>query len=320
MGRRRRAQGRRVDGILLLDKALGLSSNAALQEVKRLYYARKAGHTGSLDPLASGMLPICFGEATKLSGFLLDADKSYLVKAKLGEKSRTGDAEGEIIERKPYDTITRPLLLKAIERFHGEVEQIPPMYSAVKHEGKRLYELAREGVEVERKSRKITIYELNLLNFEGDAVEFEVRCSKGTYVRTLVEDLAEALGTVGHVTSLRRLHVGPFQADGMQPFEHIEALFRKGEEVDMKDRRARLDALLLPVDKALSHWPEVSLDADSAYYLQRGQAVQVPNAPTEGLVRIYDADARFIGVGEVQDDGRIGPKRMMQDSGRPESR
>lgn len=316
MGRRRRAQGRRVDGILLLDKALGLSSNAALQEVKRLFYARKAGHTGSLDPLASGMLPICFGEATKLSGFLLDADKGYQVKAKLGEKSSTGDAEGEIIERKPCDSVTETALLKVIADFHGTVEQVPPMYSAVKHEGKRLYELAREGVEVERKSREIVIHDLQLLAFEGDTLELEVRCSKGTYVRTLIEDIAEALGTVAHVTGLRRLHVGPFQAEGMLGFEQMEALFRKDEDVDMYTRRARIDALLLPVDSALGHWPEVSLDVDSAFYLQRGQAVQVPQAPTSGLVRIYDAEGEFMGVGEVQDDGKIGPKRMMQDTNR----
>ncbi len=313
MGRRRGPDGRKLDGILLLDKALGLSSNAALQDVKRLYRARKAGHTGSLDPLASGMLPICFGEATKLSGFLLDADKTYWVQARLGEKSSTGDAEGEITDRKPFDHLTATKIESAIADFHGEQDQIPPMYSAVKHEGKRLYELAREGIEVERKARKINIFELVMTRFKGDTLEMQLRCSKGTYVRTLVEDIAIALGTEAHVTALRRLHVGPFQTADMTSFVDLEALFKKDPDIDIPARQALIDAKLLPIDSALGHWPEVVLDKDSAYYLQKGQAVQVAKAPTSGLVRIYDDVRAFLGVGEVLDDGRIGPRRMMQE-------
>lgn len=316
MGRRRRAQGRRLDGILLLDKSPGESSNAALQAVKRLYRARKAGHTGSLDPLASGMLPICFGEATKLSGFLLDADKTYWVRARLGELSNTGDAEGEIIERRPYDHVDVARMEAVLADFLGEQEQIPPMYSAVKHQGKRLYELAREGVEVERKPRRIVLHELRLLRLEADEFELELCCSKGTYVRTLVEDIAKAMNTLAFVLDLRRLQVGSFEEAGMVTFAELEDAFWKDAEMDIQQRQALIDTRLLPLDHALSHWPAVSLDADSAYYLQRGQAVQVPQAPTSGFVRIYDARENFLGVGEVQEDGRIGPRRMMQESGR----
>lgn len=312
MGRGRRKQGRRVDGILLLDKALGLSSNAALQEVKRLYRARKAGHTGSLDPQASGMLPICFGEATKLSGFLLDADKSYRVRGKLGEKTSTGDSEGEVVERKAHDHITTALLQSTLKSFLGTQSQIPPMHSAVKHEGKRLYELAREGQVVERKPRTIQLYELRLLNFESDSFELDIRCSKGTYIRTLVEDLAQAMDSVAHVTVLRRTRVGPFEEESMHGFSGLRALFDEGDDVGIQERQDRLDELLLPLDSALGHWPDVRLDKDSAYYLQKGQPVQVPRAPTEGLVRVYGPDDEFIGVGEITEDGRVGPRRMMK--------
>lgn len=312
MGRRRRPQGRRLDGILLLDKAVGQTSNAVLQEVKHLYRARKAGHTGSLDPLASGMLPVCFGEATKISAFLLDADKTYWVRARLGEKSSTGDAEGEIVERRRYDHLSQEQIESALTGFLGEQEQIPPMYSALKHKGKRLYELAREGVEVERKPRRIHVYELNLVRFEGDQLELELRCSKGTYVRTLVEDIAIAADTVAHVVELRRLAVRPFDSEAMETFESLKSLFWEREDLDIESRQALIDEKLLPMDSALQHCPAISLDADSAYYLQRGQAVQVPQAPTRGLVRIYDSEENFLGVGEVLDDGRIGPKRLLQ--------
>lgn len=303
VGRRR---GRPVDGILLLDKPVGLSSNAALQAVKRLYGARKAGHTGSLDPLASGLLPVCFGEATKVSGFLLDADKYYWVRVRLGVKTATGDAEGEEIERREVPRLTEAEVESALKGFLGEREQVPPMYSAVKHRGKRLYELARAGREVERKPRRIRIDEFELEALAGDVVDLRVRCSKGTYVRTLAEDVAERLGTCGHVAALRRLALGPFGAQGMHTMEDLEARAAEG-----RDALDALDALLLPIDRALMERPAVVLDADSAFYLGRGQPVQVPNAPTSGWVRVYDEREVLLGVGEVLDDGRIAPKRLL---------
>lgn len=296
-------RGREVNGILLLDKPVGLSSNAALQAVKRLYGARKAGHTGSLDPLASGLLPVCFGEATKVSGFLLDADKHYWVRVRLGVKTATGDAEGEVVARSDAPLPAKAQVRAVLERFLGEQEQIPPMHSAIKHQGKRLYELARAGREVERKPRRIRIDEFTLEGLEGDVMELRVRCSKGTYVRTLAEDVAERLGTCGHVIALRRLAVGPFGSQGMHTMEELESHAGEGQ--------AALDALLLPIGEALADWPAVTLDADSAFYLGRGQPVQVPRAPTSGWVRVYDRQDRLLGVGEVLDDGRIAPKRLL---------
>ncbi|MGB1580547.1 MAG: tRNA pseudouridine(55) synthase TruB, partial [Nevskiales bacterium] len=228
MGRGRRARGRNISGILLLDKPIGRSSNAALQEVKRLFDARKAGHTGSLDPLATGLLPICFGHATKLSGYLLDADKAYWVKARLGERTDTADAEGEVIERLPVPDLSSRSVLDVLGSFLGEQEQLPPMYSALKHEGKRLYELARAGEEVERKKRRINIYDLQLLSAQADELVMSVRCSKGTYIRTLVEDIAQALGTVGHVAALRHTAVGAFTGEQMIDLPNLHALAEAG--------------------------------------------------------------------------------------------
>lgn len=300
---RRREKGRVVNGILLLDKGTGASSNAALQAVKRLFDARKAGHTGSLDPLASGLLPICFGKATKVSGFLLDANKHYWVRAKLGAKTATGDAEGEIIQRDEQPLPDEKALLAAAENFMGEQLQTPPMYSAVKHKGKRLYELAREGLEVEREARPIRIDEFKILAIDGDSVDMEVKCTKGTYIRTLIEDWAESVGSCAYVNGLRRLAVGPFGAQGMLNFEQLEVVAEQGHDA--------LDALLLKIDSALGDWPSIILDADTAFYFGQGQAVQVSQAPTSGLVRIYDPNERLIAVGEILDDGRIAPKRML---------
>lgn len=300
MGRRK---GRHLNGILLLDKPRGDSSNAALQTVKRLFQARKAGHTGSLDPLASGLLPICFGEATKVSGFLLDADKRYWVRARLGEQTATGDAEGEVTYTAPVDHVSEDAVRAVLPDFTGEIDQIPPMYSAIKHKGRRLYELAREGIEVEREPRRIRVHELTLLQLEPDAITLEMSCSKGTYVRTLVEDIALALDTRAHVSELRRLAVGPFES---QPVYGMDALRERAGQ-----GRSELDATLLPAETALCHWPAISLDNDSAYYLRRGQPVQVPRAPTEGWVRIYDRGEKLLGVGQVLEDGRIAPRRML---------
>jgi tRNA pseudouridine55 synthase len=305
MGRQRHRNQRRVDGILLLDKPAGLTSNAALQAVKRLYRARKAGHTGSLDPLASGLLPICLGEATKVSAFLLDADKHYWVACRFGVRTTTADAEGEIIETRSLEGLTQRRLRSAMDGFRGAIEQIPPMYSAVKHQGQRLYKLARQGVEVERAPRRVMIHELSLLRFEPPRAEIEVRCSKGTYVRTLVEDIGEQLGCGAHVTDLRRLGVGPYTDAGMVTLEALEVMREQGGE-------AALDALLLPVESGLAQWPGVQLSADAAFYLRQGQPVLVPRAPTAGWVRLYEGERRFLGVGEILDDGRVAPRRLLQ--------
>ncbi len=301
MGRRRQ-KGRNVQGILLLDKPLGETSNGALQQVKRIYNARKAGHTGSLDPLATGLLPICFGSATKISAFLLDADKRYWVQVRLGVTTSTADTEGEVLETRPVEGIDRDAVERVLERFRGEIQQIPPMYSALKHKGERLYKLAREGIEVEREPRTVQIRELTLLACEPPQLELDVRCSKGTYVRTLAEDIGAALGTGAHVTALRRTGVGPFGEQGMVTAETLHRCQEQG--------MAALDALLLPVESALSDWPEVRLSPDTAFYLRQGQPVLVPNAPVSGRVRLYDANG-FLGVGEILDDGRVAPKRLL---------
>ena len=304
---RRKNKGRNISGVLLLDKPAGGSSNHALQRVKRLFGAAKAGHTGSLDPLATGMLPVCLGEATKISAFLLDADKTYRLKCRLGVTTDTGDAEGEVLETHDVSGITQDDIEKALPAFIGEIEQVPPMYSAIKHNGERLYKLARQGIEVERKARKVTIYDIKLLGYEQDILELEVSCSKGTYVRTLVEDIASRLGpddqSVGaHITELRRLSVGPYEGN-MLTMEQLEVLAEQGFDA--------LDAVLQPVDSGVADWPDVHLGADAAFYVQQGQPVMVPHAPTHGWVRIYD-QSHFLGIGEIQDDGMVAPRRMIR--------
>jgi len=302
MGRRGR-KGRNVRGVLLLDKPKGDTSNGALQRVKRIYNAQKAGHTGSLDPLATGLLPICFGGATKLSAFLLDADKSYWVQVRLGATTTTGDTEGEVVQTAPADHITESDVLKALEGFRGEIQQIPPMYSALKHKGERLYKLAREGREVEREPRTISIHELSLGSCDLPSLELEVHCSKGTYVRTLAEDIGGALGCGAHVTDLRRTGVGPYDADNSITMEQLETAAREGYQA--------LDDLLVPAETALANRPAVTLNPDSTFYVKQGQPVLVPNAPTEGQVRLFDPNGLFIGVGEILDDGRVAPKRLI---------
>ena len=300
---RRRQHGRDVSGILLLDKPLGVTSNDALQRAKRLYHARKAGHTGSLDPLAEGLLPLCFGEATKLSAYLLDADKHYWVRVRLGVSTTTGDAEGEVVRTRPTEGVSRELLEQVIGRFVGRIEQLPPMYSALKYQGQRLYKLAREGVEVPREPRAVTVHAIELGAVGGGEFEMMVHCSKGTYVRTLAEDIGEALGCGAHVSGLRRTGVGPYGAQEMVTMQRIEQAAEAGNDA--------LDALLLPLDSAVGHWPEVRLSADSTYYLKLGQPVLVPKAPTEGWVRLYDQRGGFLGVGEIEDDGKVAPRRLM---------
>jgi len=295
-----------VSGILLLDKPLGLSSNEALQRVKRYYRAAKAGHTGSLDPLATGLLPCCLGDSTKFSAFLLDADKRYCVRVRLGETTATGDAEGEVLERAPVAGVTEELLQTVLRRFLGPIDQRPPMYSAVKHQGRRLYDLARQGLEVERQPRRVEIHALDLRSMALPEIELEVHCSKGTYVRALAEDIGRALGCGAHVSALRRTGVGPY----VEP----EVSFVTGERIATlaeAEDFAALDALLLPLDSALGHCPALKLSAGAAFYLRQGQAVLVPQAPTAGLVRLYDPSARFLGVGEILEDGKVQPKRVI---------
>jgi len=307
----RKRKGRAIDGVLLLDKDTGQSSNHALQRVKRLFGAAKAGHTGSLDPLATGMLPVCLGEATKVSSFLLDADKHYRVVAALGSRTATADSDGEIVETVPIPPLTEMQVREVLTGFIGDIEQIPPMYSALKHQGRRLYELARAGEEVERKPRQVRIFALELEALDAMSMTLSVRCSKGTYVRTLVEDIAAAFGTLGHVTVLRRLGVGPYEKLPMYTQAELEAAYDAGGH-------AALDALLLPVDSAVADWPVVRLDTDMSFYVRRGQAVLVPRAPTEGRVRLYSDAGEFLGIGEVADDGRIAPKRLLAEGSSPQ--
>lgn len=310
MGRRRRPRGRKINGILLLDKPVGQTSNAVLQTVKRLFKAEKAGHTGSLDPLADGLLPVCLGTATKVSAFLLDADKHYQVTVKLGETTATADAEGEVLEQKPVDGITEAQVQTVLGAFIGPQKQLPPMYSALKHNGERLYKLAREGKVVEREPRDIHLYNLKMESFSLPYFTMQVDCSKGTYVRTLAEDIGAKLGCGAHVATLRRNGVGPYGEDGMVTLERLQEMAEEG-------LFATMDKLLLPLDSALDNWPRVDLNRDSEFYLKQGQAVLVPRAPSDGWVRIYGETDGFIGVGEIDDDGRIAPKRLMiSDKGR----
>lgn len=301
MGRRQR-KGRRISGMLILDKPIGLSSNQALQQVKRLYQAQKAGHTGNLDPLATGVLPICLGEATKISAYLLDADKRYIATVKLGEQTTTGDAEGEVIARQDVGEVDKSRLLEAIEQFRGEIQQTPPMYSALKHQGTPLYKLAQQGIEVERKVRTVTIYDIRLIQQQGVEFTIEVLCSKGTYIRTLAEDIARSMGLGAHLTALRRTQAGPFSLEQAMTIEQLTALAQQGQ--------GALDDCLMPVESALEHWPRLHLSDDAAHYLCLGQAVLVPKAPTEGLVCLFGPQGQFLGIGSIQDDGRVAPKRL----------
>ena len=301
---KRRPRGRDLNGILLLDKSSGVSSNGALQMAKKMFAAAKAGHTGSLDPLATGMLPICFGEATKFSQFLLESDKSYRVTAKLGVTTETGDADGNVVETTAVNA-SPAQIESALLSFKGDIEQIPSMYSAIKHEGVPLYKLAREGVTVERKPRPVTIYDLRILRIDGDEVEFEVDCSKGTYVRSLVEDTGAILGCGGHVTALHRLSAGPYPAERMLTLEQLGKIKETGGF-------EAIDELLLPLSTSVADWPRVELGDNAAYYLQQGQPVMASDRPLDGWVSVYQASSgEFLGVGEVLEDGRIAPRRLI---------
>ncbi|MDH4765828.1 tRNA pseudouridine55 synthase [Pseudomonas oryzihabitans] len=295
---------RQVHGVLVLDKPRGFSSNAALQKVRWLLNAEKAGHTGSLDPLATGVLPLCFGEATKFSQYLLDADKGYSTVAQLGVTTTTGDAEGEVLERRAV-AVDEAAIRAALPAFRGQIEQIPPMYSALKRDGQPLYKLARAGEVVEREPRSVTIARLELLALQEDRATLEVACSKGTYVRTLVEDLGALLGCGAHVAELRRTQAGPFGLAQAISLEELEAVHAEGGS-------AALDRFLLPVDSGLEHWPLVQLTQHSAYYWLHGQPVRAANAPKFGLMRVQDDQGRFIGIGEIDDEGQVAPRRLIR--------
>lgn len=297
-------QRRDIDGILLLDKPLGLSSNQALGRVKYLLAARKAGHTGSLDPLATGLLPLCFGQATKVSGWLLDADKRYVALARLGVQTTTGDLEGEVLQERPVPAYSDAEIETACAGFRGVIQQVPPMHSALKHQGQRLYALARQGIEVERPPRTVTIHALQAERSAPDHLRLEVQCSKGTYIRTLVEDLGRALGCGATVAELRRTGHGAFDAAQMVDLPTLEAAAAEGGP-------QALEAWLLPPDRALAHWPQIRLDAASRRFLRQGQPVFVAGVRNPGRVRLYGPDGDFIGIGAVQEDGRVAPQRLL---------
>jgi len=296
-----------VDGLLLLNKPAGLTSNQALQKVKRLLQAKKAGHTGSLDPAATGMLPLCFGEATKVCAYLLAADKIYRVTAKLGEATDTGDADGTINDTAAVPDLGVQDWEKIVAEFKGDSMQVPPMYSALKKDGKRLYELARKGQVVEREPRPITIHDISLLEFSGTRLVLTVHCSKGTYIRTLVEDIAKAAGTVAHTVRLHRESVGDFRAADMLDMDGAEQLAEDGPEA-LRER-------LQPADVALAAWPECQLDAAAGKRFSGGQAVQVDIEGKAVLVRVYGENHRFLGVGELTGEGTVAPRRIFRLAG-----
>ncbi len=294
-----RRKGEDIHGILLLDKPRGLTSNRALQTARRLFRARKAGHTGALDPVATGLLPLCFGEATKVSRYLLESPKRYLAGIRFGISTTTCDSEGEIIERKAC-RVTVAQLQQGLKKFHGDILQTPPMYSALKYQGQPLYKLARQGIEVERPARPVTVYAAGVVALADNLLQLELTVSSGFYVRSLAHDLGKMLGCGAHMESLRRTAVAGFDIDHAVTLEQLQNL-SPGERLQQ----------LVPVDRGVDFLPPVVLNVDAAYYLRQGQPVSVANAPAQGLVRLYDRDRRFLGIGRVLDDGRVAPKRLL---------
>lgn len=293
----KRTSGLNIHGIILLDKRLGVSSNKALQEVRRLFNANKAGHTGSLDPLATGLLPLCFGEATKVSGMMLDDDKRYQVLIQLGVMTDTGDLEGEVIATKPVAELTVVDITACLAKFTGVIDQVPPMYSALKQNGKKLYELARAGITVERKARRITIYAITLLAFSKDELSLEVSCSKGTYIRSLAEDIGNYLGCGGTVKALRRLQAGQFSLDDAYTIEQLTTM-----------SATELAACLIAADKPLFGLPPVQLSEDQAMRINYGQTIDWQDG-FAGVVRLYRGHD-FLGLGEILLDGKLAPTRL----------
>lgn len=295
-----------INGILLLDKPIDMSSNGALQRVKWLFSAKKAGHTGSLDPLATGMLPLCFGEATKFSQFLLESDKTYEVVAQLGERTLTGDSEGEVVETRPVPALSVEQLEIVLNPFRGLISQVPPMYSALKHQGRPLYELARQGIEIERQSREVMIHALTLLSHDPEAntLSLRVHCSKGTYIRTLIEDIGRVIGCGAHVIELRRTSVTPYQDKRMYTLGELE------NKLDAEGV-AGLSACLLPVQTSVAGFPAVTLSTSATFYLKQGQSVRTNLPVNTPFVQLYSDSQQFLGVGEVMPDGRVKPQRLL---------
>jgi tRNA pseudouridine55 synthase len=314
----RKRKGRSVNGIILLNKGLGLSSNHALQKVKRMFNAAKAGHTGALDPLATGMLPICLGEATKFSQFLLDTDKTYQVTAKLGVRTTTSDADGEVVETNPVN-VTEAELFAACEQFKGPIKQVPSMFSALKHQGKPLYFYARQGIDIPREARDITIFSLSIDRFEADEVDMTVHSSKGTYIRSLVDDLGQLLGCGAYVSKLHRTQVTDYPADRMMTMEALQTL---RDEIDNEtadllddDTFTAIDQLLMPMDSAVKTLDSVTVEQIAEGFFRNGNPVNFIGSivfAEETLIRVYSKDSGlFLGVGFIDTDGKVAPKRSV---------
>ena len=301
MGRRNK-KGRNITGIIVIDKPKGRTSNHVLQQIKRTFDAKKAGHTGSLDPLATGVLPICLGEATKVSQYLLDGDKCYQVTCKLGITTDTGDSDGNVVAEMPIPEITEQILYAVLPSFIGQQQQVPPMYSALKFQGQPLYKLARQGIEIERKARTVNIYSIILLSFTSDSFTLKVKCSKGTYIRTLVEDISASLSTGGHVIALRRLESAGYAIEQAITIESIEKCADEGIKA--------LDKLLLPTEEALPNWPKIEADDEQVLALRCGQQIQVEQKYEGVQIRLFDRLGIFLGLGEMSQKGIISPKRV----------
>lgn len=300
-----RTRGRDVDGVLVLDKPPGVTSSSATQQAKRLFGAKKVGHTGSLDPLATGVLPLCFGAATKFSQFLFQADKHYVVDAVLGVSTDSGDSDGKVIKESSYTHVTAEAIESVLTRYRGNLQQIPSMFSAVKQNGQPLYKLAHQGKEVPREPRPVTIHKNELTNFDEDRFRLRIHCSKGTYIRTLVADIGEELGSGAHVVALRRTQAGPYDDSGAVTMQQLQ---------EARDEQA-LDDLLLPTSSTVEGWPTIFVRGGVAYHIRHGQAVRVSNAPAQGWVKVCeivdDARTKFLGIGEVMQDGRVAPRRII---------
>lgn len=295
-------KGNDINGILLLDKPLGISSNRALQTVKHLFNAKKAGHTGNLDPLATGVLPICFGEASKVTAFLLDSNKRYTCTAQLGTTTSTGDKEGEILRSREVKPFSEADIEQVLQQFRGPIQQIPPMYSALKHNGQPLYKLARQGIEIERKSRDVIIHELNLIEYQADSISLDVLCSKGTYIRTLAQDIGEKLGCGAHLSQLRRTQVEPFDCNELHNIQDLETLAANNQ----------IESTLLPIDSALIKLPKITLLDTEATRIKNGLKVSRNDIPRSDIIRLYLQTGEFIGIGRYSSDHQLAPKRMMK--------
>jgi tRNA pseudouridine55 synthase len=312
MGKPRKSRGRQIDGIFLLNKSSGMTSNAALQRAKWLFAAAKAGHTGSLDPMATGVLPLCFGEATKFSQYLLNADKAYRCTMRFGIRTNTSDAEGQIVSDNPGFALTQNEVESALARFVGQIEQVPSMFSAIKHQGQPLYKLAREGIEIERAARPVTVYELNLTAFrsgEYPEADVEARVSKGTYIRTLAEDVGNVIGCGAHISRLHRSQAGPFHESDCVSLEQLETTRGEGFA-------ELLDHFLLPVETAIDHLQTVTMQPASGFYFRQGQPVlevgALQTTAVGEMVRVVLDNGEFLGIAEIQMDGRIAPRKLMQ--------